>query len=78
VWIGQILLFFLVWRLFHWLTGKVCSERVLYSLVTQGIINLVIAIVFLIVFYNLHSAWWLMATVAAGIGILTGQAARRE
>jgi hypothetical protein len=71
-WIGQVFVFFVIWRLFHWLTAKAAREQILQSLVAQMIMNLVIAIVFLVALHTLHSIWWLMAIIAAGIGILTG------
>ncbi|MBX6354067.1 MAG: hypothetical protein IRZ10_12150 [Thermoflavifilum sp.] len=71
-WIGQIILFFVVWRVFHWLTVRAAREMMLRSLVVQMIMNLVVALVFLIILHTLHSIWWTMAILAAGIGILTG------
>lgn len=70
VWIGQILLFFVLWWLFSW-----GSRKVLQPPVGMGVaiaVNVVCAIVLLIIFHTVHSAWWLMGIVGADVGIATG------
>jgi hypothetical protein len=76
-WIGQVVLFFILWRIFHWLAGRfLVSVGSLTMFVDMGI-NLLLAIV-LLVFLNLFdSAWWLMASIGAIVGIFTGILAAR-
>lgn len=72
-WIGEIILFFVFWRLFHWLMGRVGGQLTLASMAMQIGVNIVLAVVLLIILANVHSLWWLMSFVGAGIGIFTGE-----
>lgn len=71
-WIGQILLFFIFWRLFHWLFDKL-PQLSMTSMVMQIVINVVVAIVLLLIVSNVHSAWWLMILIGAVVGVFTGE-----
>ncbi|MCL6444649.1 MAG: hypothetical protein K6T83_14550 [Alicyclobacillus sp.] len=78
-WIGQIVLFFLLWRLLHWLT--ISANRRLPSgttLIMDLAVNLVVAIVLLMVVWNLHSPWWIMGVFGAAVGVFTGQLAGKS
>jgi hypothetical protein len=71
-WIGQILLFFIGWKAFHWGTSSVRSMATL-GLLGEIVANVVLGILLLIALSNIHSAWWLMLIVGAIIGIITGK-----
>ncbi len=71
-WIGQILLFFIGWKAFHWVTSSVRSMETL-GLVGEIVANVVLGILLLIVLSHIHSAWWLMLIVGAIIGVITGK-----
>lgn len=74
-WVGQILLFFVFWRLLHWMFGNTLRQLSLASMVTQIVLNVVVAIVLLIILANVHSAWGLMPFVGAVVGVFTGEMA---
>jgi len=74
-WLGQILLFFIFWRLLHWMFGNSLRQLSLASMVTQIVLNVVVAVVLLIIVDNVHSAWGLMPFVGAVVGVFTGEMA---
>ena len=74
-WLGQILLFFIFWRLLHWMFGNSLRQLSLASMVTQIVLNVVVAVVLLIILDNVHSAWGLMPFVGAVVGVFTGEMA---
>ena len=76
-WIIQILLFFVLWKVFHMATGLVRDAFQSNSLIVNLLVNLVVSILLLIIMYNLHSVWWLMSLVGALVGVITGMSAAR-
>jgi hypothetical protein len=68
-WIGQVLLFFICWRLFHWIVGRSLAQNT--TLMADLLINLALAIVLLIVINHVHSAWWLMGIIGGILGVET-------
>ena len=76
-WIGQIVLFFIFWKLFHILTGLVRQSFESHSLVGDLLVNLAVSIVLLIVLSLVHSAWWSMSIVGALVGVITGMATNK-
>lgn len=72
-WMAQILLFFLFWRLLHWLFGNSLRQLSLASMVTQIVLNVVVATVLLVILANVRSAWGLMPFVGAVVGVFTGE-----
>ncbi|MCL6547308.1 MAG: hypothetical protein K6T30_00190 [Alicyclobacillus sp.] len=72
----QILLFFVFWRLLHWVSSK-ARGRGEPSLWSDVAVNVAIALVLLIAVDNLRSAWWLMALIGAVVGVATGQLVAR-
>jgi hypothetical protein len=70
-WIGQILLFFVGWRLFHWLVSYALKQTS-YTLWRELFVNLFMSILLLVVLSNVTSLWWLMPMVGAMIGVITG------
>lgn len=73
-WIVQIILFFIVWKVFHIVTGLVRESFSSHSLVGDLLVNLAVSIVLLILLNTLHSPWWLMGLIGALVGIITGMA----
>lgn len=71
-WIGQLLLFFILWRALHWLTYYTSQHVIAFSTLVELAVNLALAIVLLVVIDNLHSAWWLMGVIGAAMGVVTG------
>jgi hypothetical protein len=77
-WIGQILLFFISWQLFHWLAAY-ARARTSFTLWTELLVNLCLSILLLVVLSNVTSLWWLMIAVGAIVGVVTGvRTARSE
>ena len=76
-WIGQIVLFFIFWKLFHILTGLVRQSFESHSLVGDLLVNLAVSIVLLIILSLVHSAWWSMSIVGALVGVITGMATNK-
>lgn len=74
-WIGQILLFFIFWRLFHWLLSKGLPQLSMASMAFQITVNVVVAIVLLLIVSTVHSSWWLMIFTGAVVGVFTGEMA---
>lgn len=74
-WIGQILLFFVFWRVFHWLFAKGLPRLSMTSMVMQIAVNLVVAVVLLLIVSTVHSVWWLMVFMGAVVGVFTGEMA---
>lgn len=72
-WIGQIVLFFIAWKLFHLCTDFV-RQAFSGSLWMDLITNVIVAFLFLLFFHTLHSFWWLMVFAGALVGIITGLA----
>ncbi|GMA51314.1 hypothetical protein GCM10025857_26710 [Alicyclobacillus contaminans] len=71
-WIGEILLFFIAWKVAHWGTVYVVSRQSL-GLVGELVLNVVLAVLLLIAFANISSVWWLMLLVGVFVGIITGK-----
>jgi len=42
------------------------------------VLNLIVAIVFVCAIHVVHSAWWVIGIVGAGVGVLTEQVVRRN
>lgn len=76
-WIGQILLFFIAWKVFHWVVGTT-QKQVPLTLWMELFVNLLLSIVLLVVLSNVSSAWWLMLIVGAAIGVVTGKMGRNS
>lgn len=72
-WVGQIVLFFVAWRLFYYVSVKTAKRLTRQSLWTDLAVNLAVAIVLLVVFANLRSLWWTMPVVGAAIGVASAQ-----
>ncbi|MCF8568452.1 hypothetical protein LLE49_27420 [Alicyclobacillus tolerans] len=72
-WLVQIVLFFVLWRVVHWLVSSPGLKLTLASMVMQIVVNVVAVIVLLIVVDNLHSAWWTMPIIGAVVGLFTGE-----
>ncbi len=72
-WVGQIVLFFVAWRLFYYVSVNAAKRLARQSLWTDLAVNLALAIILLIVFVNLKSLWWTMPVVGAAIGVSTAQ-----
>jgi hypothetical protein len=70
-WIGQILLFFVAWKLLHWLVSY-AGARASFTLWTELLVNVVLSILLLVVVSNVTSVWWLMIAVGAIVGVVTG------
>lgn len=70
--VGQLIVFFLVWRLFLWATGVVKGSMP-SSLWTDLFANLILAIILLILLHHVHNFWWLTALVGAFVGIFSVQ-----
>ena len=70
-WIGQILLFFIFWKLLLWGSAKVRATMGSTLFLDLGV-NLAVVIVLLVLYSNVHSAWWLMTVTGAAVGVLTG------
>lgn len=77
-WIGQVLLFFVFWKLLHWGAIGVRSRMTSWSFLWELVVNLILSIVLLIVFSQVSSVWWLMIVAGAVIGIITGLMASRS
>lgn len=75
-WIGQIILFFVLWRIFHWITGKTVGQNV--TMVAELVTNLILAVALLIIVDNIQSAWWLMSLIGIIFGIETGLIMSRQ
>ncbi|QQE78108.1 hypothetical protein [Alicyclobacillus sp. SO9] len=75
-WIGEILVFLIFWRLFHWLTGKILTGNL--TVLTELVVNLVLAVALLIFVANITSLWWLMLLIGALFGIETGMLLARS
>lgn len=70
-WIGQILLFFVLWKLVHWGAGYLLQAIAGKSIVTELLVNVVVAVLFLLFITTIHSSWWLMGIIGALVGIIT-------
>lgn|GEM_PF-5092487 len=69
-WIGQIVLFFILWRLLMWGTEQVLASGT--TMLITIVVDVVSALVLLIVVHATHNAWWVMAFAGAVIGVMTG------
>jgi hypothetical protein len=76
-WIGQILLFFIFWKLFHWILMRTGDSVISGSIIKELGLNLVLVVLLLIVLDNIHSAWWLMVIVGSVVGVISGQITSR-
>lgn len=77
VWIGQILLFFILWKLFHWGIGFLLQSMTGRSMVFDLVVNVAVAVLLLVFVRTLHSTWWLMGIIGALVGIITAMMAAR-
>lgn len=75
-WIGEILVFLIFWRLFHWLTGKILAENL--NVVTELVVNFILAVALLIFVANITSLWWLMLLIGVLFGVETGMLLARS
>jgi len=67
-WIGQIILFFLCWRVFLWGATRLWQKQ--STMWADLIANLLLAIVLLIVIHLTQSGWWLMSFFGAIVGVV--------
>ncbi|MCL6454447.1 MAG: DUF4191 domain-containing protein [Alicyclobacillus sp.] len=73
-WIGQILLFFVLWKAVYWGAGYVLGKRADRTLAVDLGVNVALAILLLIGFSATHSVWWLMGMTGVLLGIVTAMA----
>jgi hypothetical protein len=75
--IGQLLLFFIFWRLSHYVVTRITRQTGRLTLVSELVVNVVIALILVIIAHTVHSAWWLLIVFGAASGVFTGIAASR-
>lgn len=76
-WIAQILLFFISWRIFQWIAGTLRKSSGGTSVWVTLAVNLVVAIVYVFSLYSIHSVWWGIGIIGAGVGVLVAQVLSR-
>ncbi len=74
-WIGEIVSFFLCWRLVLW-GMRWLKQHYLPSMWSDVAVNLVLAILLLIVLASVHQLWWLVIFMGGFVGAFSAQTNR--
>lgn len=72
-WIGEIILFFLCWRIALWGMRRVKLSFADSSMWIDLFSNLALAILLLVVLSLVHNIWWLVLLVGLFVGAFSAQ-----
>jgi hypothetical protein len=72
-WIGEIILFFLCWRIALWGMRRVKMSYTDTSIWIDMFLNLAMAILLLLVLGLVHNIWWLVLLVGLFVGAFSAQ-----